>query len=244
MRDEVFVRRLEAFGDIVMGFSLALLGLTLIVPNHAADLVQHQTWFVAYVWTFALVCIMWSSHYWTFRYVFVPTPFCLVVNYAKLALTVLLIFMVQVLLRSYQVGSPRDVINANELYWGCLAAIWAATAVLLVVGLRDRRPYLPPEIVRRCILRIYRIAATAPALIVGIAIGARGRSDEMSTVVAVALLIGLGIGRVAAALASRRFAAGLVFDNGAVQAQRLPAENDAGGFDDHRDDDVSDRQKR
>jgi uncharacterized membrane protein len=204
MRDEVFVRRLEAFGDIVMGFSLALLGLTLIVPNHAAILVEQQTWLVAYVWTFALVCVMWASHYWTFRYVFVPTPFCLIVNYAKLALTVLLIFMVQVLLRSYQTGTERDVIYANELYWGCLAAIWAASALLLIVGLRDRRAYLPPDIVRRCIVRIYRVAATAPALIVGIVIGARGPSDRMSTVVAVALLAGLAIGRGAAAWASRR----------------------------------------
>ncbi|HEX4013907.1 MAG TPA: TMEM175 family protein [Candidatus Cybelea sp.] len=203
MRDEVFVRRLEAFGDIVMGFSLALLGLTLVVPNHAAALVDNPTWLIAYVWTFALVCIMWASHYWTFRYVFVPTPFCLIVNYAKLALTVLLIFMVQVLLRSNQTGSQRDLIYANELYWGCLTAIWAASAVLLIVGLRDRRAYLPPEIVGRCVVRIYRVAAAAPALIVGIIIGARGPAGRMSTVVAVAMLVGLAIGRAAAAWASR-----------------------------------------
>ncbi|HEX3368556.1 MAG TPA: TMEM175 family protein [Candidatus Cybelea sp.] len=203
MRDEVFVRRLEAFGDIVMGFSLGLLGLTLVVPNHAAALFEHQTWLVGYVWTFALVCVMWASHYWTFRYVFVPTPFCLVVNYAKLALTVLLIFMVQVLMRSYETGTARDIVVANELYWGCLAAIWAATALLLIVGLRDRRAFLPPEIERRAVARIYRIAATVPALLVGIFIGARGRADLMSSVVAVSLVVGLALGRAAAALALR-----------------------------------------
>ncbi len=203
MRDEVFVRRLEAFGDIVMGFSLALLGLTLVVPDHAAALVEHQNWLVAYVWTFALVCVLWASHYWTFRYVFVPTPLCLVVNYAKLALTVLLVFMVQVLLRSYETGTARDIIFANELYWGCLAGIWAATAILLVVGLRDRRSSLPPEIVQRCRMRIYRIAATVPLLVAGILIGARGRPDNMSMVVAISLLVGLSLGRVAAALASK-----------------------------------------
>jgi uncharacterized membrane protein len=203
MRDEVFVRRLEAFGDIVMGFSLALLGLTLVVPDHAAALVEHQNWLVAYVWTFALVCVLWASHYWTFRYVFVPTPLCLVVNYAKLALTVLLVFMVQVLLRSYETGTARDIILANELYWGCLAGIWAATAILLVVGLRDRRSSLPPEIAQRCRMRIYRIAATVPLLVAGILIGARGRPDNMSMVVAISLLIGLSLGRVAAALASK-----------------------------------------
>jgi uncharacterized membrane protein len=203
MRDEVFVRRLEAFGDIVMGFSLALLGLTLVVPDHAAALVEHQDWLVAYVWTFALVCVLWASHYWTFRYVFVPTPLCLVVNYAKLALTVLLVFMVQVLLRSYQTGTASDIIYANELYWGCLAGIWTATAILLVVGLHDRRSSLPPEIVGRCRMRIYRIAATVPVMVGGILIGAHGRPENMSAVVAISLLIGLTAGRVAAALASK-----------------------------------------
>jgi uncharacterized membrane protein len=203
MRDEVFVRRLEAFGDIVMGFSLALLGLTLVVPDHAAALLEHQTWLIAYVWTFALVCIMWASHYWTFRYVFVPTPFCLVVNYAKLALTVLLVFMVQVLMRSYETGTARDVIVANELYWGCLAAIWAATALLLLVGLRDRRAFLAPEIAQRAVARIYRIAATIPALVVGIFIGAHGAADLMSSVVAISLVVGLVLGRAGAALVLR-----------------------------------------
>jgi uncharacterized membrane protein len=203
MRDEVFVRRLEAFGDIVMGFSLALLGLTLVVPDHAAALVEHQDWLVAYVWTFALVCVLWASHYWTFRYVFVPTPLCLVVNYAKLALTVLLVFMVQVLLRSYATGTASDIIYANEFYWGCLAGIWTATAILLVVGLHDRRSSLPPEIVQRCRMRIYRIAATVPVMVAGILIGAHGRPENMSAVVAISLLIGLTVGRVAAALASK-----------------------------------------
>jgi hypothetical protein len=32
------VHRLEAFSDIVIGFSLAQLGLTLIIPRHAIDL--------------------------------------------------------------------------------------------------------------------------------------------------------------------------------------------------------------
>jgi uncharacterized membrane protein len=241
MRDEVFVRRLEAFGDIVMGFSLALLGLTLVVPNHAVALVENQTWLVAYVWTFALVCVLWASHYWTFRYVFVPTPLCLMVNYAKLALTVLLVFMVQVALRSYQTGTTRDIIVANELYWGCLAAIWAASAVLLVVGLRDRRANLQPEIAQRCVARIYRIAATVPALIVGILIGARGRAEMMSTVVAISLVVGLGLGRAAAALAFR--GPRLVLDDRAVESQRLPAKDYPRRFDDHRDDDVTDREQ-
>ena len=128
-RDEYFVRRLEAFGDVVIGFSLALLALSLFVPNHAAQLVAHAEWFVAYVWTFAFVCTMWGQHYWTFRHVFVPNRISLLLNYAKLGLIVLLIFFVQVLLRAFEMGNAHDVVVGNELYWGCLAAYWAVTAL-------------------------------------------------------------------------------------------------------------------
>jgi len=199
MRDEVFVRRLEAFGDIVMGFSLALLGLTLVVPNHAASLVEHPTWFAAYVWTFALVCVMWSSHYWTVRYVFVPTPLSLFVNYARLALVVLLIFMVQVLLRAFEVGSSRDVVIANELYWGCLATIWVAGAILMAIGLRARSAHLPVQIKTLCLQRIYRVAAVVPATLAGIAIASRGDPKNMSAVIAYFLVAGAVLGRVAGA---------------------------------------------
>jgi hypothetical protein len=70
------------------------------------------------VWTFAIVCSMWGSHYWTFRYVFMPTRLSVLLNYTKLDLIVLLIFAVQVLFRAFESGNARDVVVANELYWG------------------------------------------------------------------------------------------------------------------------------
>lgn len=202
-RDEYFVRRLEAFGDVVIGFSLALLALSLIVPNHAASLISNPVWFSAYVWTFALVCSMWGSHYWTFRYVFVPTRPSILLNYAKLGLLVLLIFFVQVLLKAFEVGNDRDVIVANELYWGCLSAYWIAAGLLLAIGMRARVAPLAPEIAQRCVVRIWRVAATVPLVLTGILLGARGTADQMAMTVALFMAAGTAIGAFAGRIAAR-----------------------------------------
>jgi uncharacterized membrane protein len=202
-RDEYFVRRLEAFGDIVIGFSLALLALTLIVPSHAAALLRDWVWFAAYVWTFAFVCSMWGAHYWTFRYVFMPTRLSLFLNYAKLGLIVLLIFTVQVLLRSFEFGNARDVVVANELYWGCLSAYWIVAALLLATGIRLRGASLAPEIARACVRRIWRVAATVPMIAAGIAIAAQRDASAMASTVALFMIAGLLIGVCAGRIAIR-----------------------------------------
>jgi len=204
-RDEYFVRRLESFGDVVIGFSLALLALSLAVPNHARELLSHPAWFVAYVWTFAFVCSIWASHYWTFRHVFVPTPLALLLNYAKLGLIVLLIFGVQVLLRAFEVGDGRDVMVANWLYWGCLTAYMIVAALLFAVGFRARVGMLAPEIARQCVRRIWRTALLAPAMIVGLAVAAAGRPGNAASTVALFLVAGAVAGRFAAAIATESY---------------------------------------
>jgi uncharacterized membrane protein len=202
-RDEYFVRRLEAFGDVVIGFSLALLALSLFVPKHAAQLIAHADWFVAYVWTFAFVCTMWGQHYWTFRHVFVPNRVSVLLNYAKLGLIVLLIFFVQVLLRAFEMGNAHDVVVGNELYWGCLTAYWVVTALLLAAGMRGRTKPLAPDIERMCVLRFWRLGITVPLVAAGIAIGAAGDPDRMASTIALFLIAGLAIGGIAGRVATR-----------------------------------------
>ncbi len=202
-RDEYFVRRLEAFGDVVIGFSLALLALSLFVPKHAAQLAANADWLVAYVWTFAFVCTMWGQHYWTFRHVFVPNQASVLLNYAKLGLIVLLIFFVQVLLRAFEMGNGHDVVVGNELYWGCLTAYWVVTALLLAAGMYGRSKPLPPDIERVCVLRFWRLGITVPLTVAGIVIGAAGPPDRMASTIALFLVAGLALGRVAGRLVTR-----------------------------------------
>jgi hypothetical protein len=59
---------------------------------------------------------------------------------------VLLIFFVQALLKAFEVGNDRDVVVANELYWGCLSAYWVAARLLLAIGMRAQGQALAPEI--------------------------------------------------------------------------------------------------
>jgi uncharacterized membrane protein len=196
VNEEFFVRRLETFGDIVIGFSLAQLGFSLVVPGHAAALVDHFSWLIAFSWTFAVVCMMWAQHTWTFRYLFVPTPTSLLLNYMKLALIVLLVFAIQVLLRAFESGAPRDVVVANVLYWGCFAAILAISGAIAAIGLRTRGPELPPDVARKARSRIGRTAAAALATTAGIAVGARGDSAVMAQTISAFMAAGIVAGRI------------------------------------------------
>jgi hypothetical protein len=132
-----------------------------------------------------------------------PTRISLLLNYAKLGLIVLLIFLVQVLLRALQGGTARDVIVANELYWGCLAAYFVAAGLLLVIGMRVRGNTLAPEIAKRCTFRIWRIAATTPLILAGLAVAARGAAANMMTTVSLFLVAGVAIGVLAGRFAAR-----------------------------------------
>lgn len=201
-RDEVFVHRLETFGDIVIGFSLAELGLSLTIPGHARNLVQDPTWFTAYVWTFALVCMMWAGHYWTFRHLFVPTRLSLLLTYAKLALIVLLVFTVQVLMRSFEFGNARDVIVANEFYWSCLSAYWIVASWIMVIGMRLLGDKVAPGILRNAKRRIWRMVVSTIMTVIGIAVSAQN-APWMATTISCFLIVGLVIGNVAGSLATK-----------------------------------------
>jgi uncharacterized membrane protein len=158
-------------------------------------LLRNVGWLVAYVWTFAIVCAMWGAHYWTFRHVFVPTRLSVVLNYAKLGLIVLLIYTLQVLLRAFDLGNARDIIVANQLYWVCLSLYMATTAMLLAIGLRVRRASLTPTIVRSCIGRIWRAGISAPLILVGIFVTAKGPAQAMATNMALVVVAGSLAGR-------------------------------------------------
>ncbi len=139
MRDESekeVVHRLEAFSDIVIGFSLAQLGLTLTMPAHAQDLFTHVRGaggLFALVVTFALVCGVWWSHHRLFRYLFVPTALNIVANFAALCGVILLAFSMQLLVHF----SFSDRV-AFAMYTGSYAWIYCLFALVAWNSLRLR----------------------------------------------------------------------------------------------------------
>jgi uncharacterized membrane protein len=123
-----FAKRLEAFGDIVIGFSLSQLALQLTLPAHAADLFGHPIRFVLFFGTFALVVACWLRMHRIFASAFVPAGVELVMLFAYLGLTALLPFALSANVR-YAVNA-HDAVYGFALYAGTWAAI-SATALVL-----------------------------------------------------------------------------------------------------------------
>ncbi|MBA3960601.1 MAG: DUF1211 domain-containing protein [Chthoniobacterales bacterium] len=129
---ERFTRRLEAFSDLVFGFSLSLLATRLDVPARVEDIFDSARWF-AIIGTFALVCRFWLEHYRIFRHRFVAGMFDATVNFIFLFAIAVLPYSVQTLLRF------GNYFPSFALYVCDGALILLTLSVLRVRGLRQRR---------------------------------------------------------------------------------------------------------
>ncbi len=129
---ERFTHRLEAFSDLVFGFSLSLLATRLDVPAKVEDVFDSARWF-AIIGTFALVCRFWLEHYRIFRHRFVAGMFDATVNFIFLFAIAVLPYSVQTLLRF------GNYFPSFALYVCDGALILLTLSVLRVRALRQRR---------------------------------------------------------------------------------------------------------
>jgi uncharacterized membrane protein len=127
-----FTSRLEAFSDLVFGFSLSLLATRLDVPARVEDIYDPARW-LPIIGTFGLVCRFWLEHYRIFRHQFVAKIFDAVVNFVFLFAVAVLPYAVETFLRF------RFQFPAFALYLGDFAVIILTLAILRVRGLRQRR---------------------------------------------------------------------------------------------------------
>lgn len=139
--NERLIHRLEAFSDIVIGFSLAQLALSLTIPkNGAAGLLQQPAPLIAFVITFALVCGMWWAHHRLFVHYFVPKPVMVVLNFVTLAGVSFAVYSVQLMLH------PRHGSIDFAFYLWSLAVVYGLLAVQYFYGWSVRRNLLPPKV--------------------------------------------------------------------------------------------------
>lgn len=124
--------RLEAFGDLVFGFSLSLLATRLDIPTRVEEVFEPTRW-IAVIVTFALICRFWLEHYRIFRHHFVVSAFDMVVNFVFLFAIAILPYSVQTFLR-FQMARP-----SFTLYLGDLCLVLTTLSILRVRGLRQRR---------------------------------------------------------------------------------------------------------
>jgi hypothetical protein len=68
------MNRIEAVSDVVFGFALTLLVVSLEVPHTYADLVNAMRGFPAFALTFALLMALWARHYYFFSLLWARRP--------------------------------------------------------------------------------------------------------------------------------------------------------------------------
>src|SRR5881392_4461841 len=83
MYGERFTHRLEAFSDLVFGFSLSLLATRLDIPADSSQIFEATRW-STFIITFTIICVFWLAHYKIFRQHFVPEVPDLAINFVFL----------------------------------------------------------------------------------------------------------------------------------------------------------------
>lgn len=140
-----FTGRLEAFSDLVFGFSLSLLATRLDVPARVEDVFDPARW-IAVIGTFGFVCRFWLEHYRIFRHHFVADMSDAIINFVFLFAVAIMPYSVQTFLH-FNVSIP-----SFTLYLGDFSLVLASLATLRVRSLRQRRN--DPDVADR--LRVWR----------------------------------------------------------------------------------------
>ncbi|MFN2623642.1 MAG: TMEM175 family protein [Chthoniobacterales bacterium] len=129
---ERFAHRLEAFSDLVFGFSLSLLATRLDIPPDPSQIFKATRW-ATFIVTFAIICMFWLAHYKIFRHHFVPQIPDVSINFIFLLGIAVLPYAVQTYL--HFTGDR----NSLTLYFGDFALVFGALATLRWRALLQRR---------------------------------------------------------------------------------------------------------
>lgn len=129
---ERFTVRLEAFSDLVFGFSLSLLATRLDIPANASDVFDTTRW-LTFIVTFGTICAIWLSHYRIFRHHFVARTPDVITNFVFLLGIAVLPYCVQIFLRF------PNAPNVISLYLGDFGLLMCALATLRWRALLQRR---------------------------------------------------------------------------------------------------------
>jgi uncharacterized membrane protein len=193
-REQRLIHRLESFSDTVIGFSLALLALTLALPGHFMDLITDQWWLAAYIWSFMVIARIWLSHQQIFAHYFVVNRLTLVLNFVVLGSLGLMIYFVQVFVHLNGV----DKVRALLAYFIVQSLVFLAMGLLCVIGTRARWAELDAEEraegIRQSLVFISSSIAEYAAIAYCIARGANSMTDTLT--IAGAVAVGLVLARV------------------------------------------------
>ena len=86
------VSRVEAFSDIVFGFALTLIVVSLEVPESYEELMQEMRGFLGFAICFAVLTWIWHAHYTYFRRYALADGFTIVINTVLLFLVLYYVY--------------------------------------------------------------------------------------------------------------------------------------------------------
>jgi hypothetical protein len=98
------MNRIEAVSDVVFGFALALLVVSLEVPRTYADLINAMRGFPAFAFTFAALMYVWGRHYYFFRYYGLDDLTTIVLNTLLLFLVLFYVYPLKFLVSVFLVN--------------------------------------------------------------------------------------------------------------------------------------------
>ena len=138
-----------------MGFSLAQMSLSFIIPAHAVDVYARVAAPLAFLATFTIVASTWYAHHWLFDHLFVPKASTIFVNFAMLASMIWLVYQLQVYVHFAPTNQSQF---ATMSYLLTLAVTWLLLGLLYGMCLRLRWDDLSGDDRRLAMFKTGRIA--------------------------------------------------------------------------------------
>jgi transmembrane protein TMEM174 (potassium channel) len=110
------MNRIEAVSDVVFGFALTLLVVSLQVPQTYGELTSAMRGFPAFAITFAVLMAVWARHYYFFRYYGLDDIITIVLNTVLLFVVLFYVYPLKFLCNIWLApltGMPMRITNAQ-----------------------------------------------------------------------------------------------------------------------------------
>ena len=138
------VTRIEAFSDIVFGFALTLIVVSLEVPESFEELMHEMRGFLGFAICFAVLMWIWHAHYTFFRRYAMTDGYTIVINTMLLFLVLYYVyplkFMFSVVTGAAHPtdGKPGDAVALFAIYGLGFAGIFALLLLLYIHAYHHR----------------------------------------------------------------------------------------------------------
>ncbi|MGA9724558.1 MAG: TMEM175 family protein [Candidatus Binatus sp.] len=131
------MNRIEAVSDVVFGFALTLLVVSLRAPHTYAELTDTMRGFPAFAFTFAALMYVWVRHYYFFRYYGLDDLTTIVINTLLLFLVLFYVyplkFLFSVFLVNIWINPLTGVSNQIGSAGGLQVMMWGDVRGLFII---------------------------------------------------------------------------------------------------------------